>query len=132
MGVLLLTVVALTGCTLFQKEIIEVDTGDITTGVDVSVEDELEFDVETEDASLADTGAELSGDVDVVSGDIAVDVEVEAEVDAEVNLDDPDLETTVQELIDERKGDLWSDDNLTEEDIQLMEDILDELIKSVE
>ena len=50
----------------------------------------------------------------------------------EVAVDVVELQDTVKELIDERKEDLWDSDELTEEDIQLIEDILDELVQSVE
>jgi len=43
-----------------------------------------------------------------------------------------ELQETVKWIIDERKEKLWDSDELTDDDIQLIEDILDELVKAVE
>jgi hypothetical protein len=71
----------------------------------------------------------------VVTGETENTVEEQTSIDNTgdtSSLDESgDLQETIKELIDKRKETLGDSDNLTEDDIQLIEDILDELVKSV-
>ncbi len=112
---------SLLGCSSFKKDLDEnINPDDVTLQIN-----------ELENVRVDQTGVqevdewqdldewEESDDMVSFSGD-----------DNQVALGD-DTEQTIKNMIEERKDQLWEWDELTEDDIKLMEDILNELVNSV-
>lgn len=107
---------SLAWCSFLQKEDISVDTWAMVE-VEKAVVDTWDSVEEVEEAEAvveswnSEEVKEKTGALSIETGD--------------------ELESTIKDLINKRKEILWSGDKLTEKDIELMEDILNELIKAV-